>query len=225
MLAPHPDDETFGAGGTLVHHARQGDAIHAAFICSGIQGDPDGLFPRDRLAAMREDEARAAGAILGIGEFTFFGYPDNLSDADYSQVFGNLPADPDEQRRALVKGLAQKLIELIGDVRPGIVYYPWMGEINGDHWALGQAVEVIRAGPLGETISWLGYEIWSACPAATVIDVSDTFAVKLRAVAEYKTQLAYRDFEPVVRGLGAYRSLYLETGATFGEAFVGGYRP
>ena len=176
---------------------------------------------------MRQQEARAAGAILGISRFTFFGYPDNLSDADYSRVFGNLPADADGQRRALVGGFAQKLADLVAQDRPEIVYYPWTGEINGDHWALGKAVELLRetrpemAGP----ISWLGYEIWSACPAGTIVDVSDTFAEKLRAVAEYKTQLAYREFEPVVRGLGAYRSLLLEPGATFGEAFVGGYLP
>jgi LmbE family N-acetylglucosaminyl deacetylase len=227
VLAPHPDDETFGAGGTLIHHARQGDPIHAVFVCSGIAGDPDGHFPREKLAELRQQEARAAGAILGIARFTFFGYPDNLSDADYSHVFGDLPADPEAQRRALVGGFASKLAELVAADRPDVVYYPWTGEINGDHWAIGKAVELLRdtRPDLAAPISWLGYEIWAACPAGTVVDVSDTFAQKLRAVAEYKTQLVYREFESVVRGLGAYRSLLLDRGRTFGEAFTGAYLP
>jgi LmbE family N-acetylglucosaminyl deacetylase len=227
VLAPHPDDETMGAGGTLRHHARQGDRIHAVFICSGIQGDPDGLFDREELPAMREREARAAGAILGIAEFTFFGYPDNLSDADYSSVFGNLPKDPEEQRRALVGGLAQKLIDLIATDRPDIVYHPWTGEINPDHWAVGKAVEqVLAARPeLAQKVSFLGYEVWSPCPAEVLVDVSDTFGDKVRAVGEYKTQLAYRDYVPSLSGLAAYRSLLLESGATFAEAFVGRYLP
>jgi LmbE family N-acetylglucosaminyl deacetylase len=227
VLAPHPDDETFGCGGTLIHHARQGDPIDAVYVCSGIAGDPDGRYPREKLPEMREREARAAGAILGIGRFTFFGYPDNLSDADYSHVFGNLPAEPEAQRKALVGGFASKLADLVAQDRPGVVYYPWTGEINGDHWAIGKAVELLREtrSDLARSVSWLGYEIWSACPPGTIVDVSDTFADKLRAVAEYKTQLAYREFEPVVRGLGAYRSLLLDRGGTFGEAFVGGYLP
>jgi LmbE family N-acetylglucosaminyl deacetylase len=226
VLAPHPDDETMGPGGTLAHHARQGDRVHALFICSGIQGDPDGLFDREALPGMREREARAAGAILGIREFTFFGYPDNLSDADYSHVFGNLPADPEEQRRALVGGLAEKLIQVMSADRPDIVSYPWPGEINPDHWAVGKAVEQARAArpDLAKGVAFLGYEIWSPCPAEIVVDVSDTFGDKLRAVAEYKTQLAYRDYVPSLSGLAAYRSLMLEAGATFAEAFTGSYR-
>lgn len=225
VLAPHPDDETFGCGGTLVHHSKQGDEISAVFICSGISGDPDGRYPREDLTAIREQEARAAGAILGIQELTFFGYPDNLSDADYSQVFGDLPKEPEAQRRALVGGLASKLAEIVAARRPDIVYHPWNGEINGDHWALAKAVDLLRETrkDLAGGVSWLGYEIWSASVPGVIVDVSSTFDRKLLAVGEYRSQLAYQDYVPKVRGLGAYRSLMLEEGATFGEAFVGEY--
>lgn len=227
VLAPHPDDETFGCGGTLLHHKNQGDAIAAVFVCSGIQGDPDSKYPRAELPAIREKEARAAGAILGIGAFTFFGYPDNLSDADYSKVFEGLPKEPDAQRRELVGGLAGKLAAIIDAQRPAIVYHPWNGEINGDHWAVAKAVDRIREVRPDQAagISWLGYEIWSASVPGTIVDVSSTFDTKLRAVAEYRSQLAYQDYVPKVRGLAAYRSLMLEKGATFGEAFVGEYLP
>jgi len=227
VLAPHPDDETFGCGGTLVHHANQGDPISAIFVCSGIQGDPDGRYPREELAAIREREARAAGAILGIRDFAFFGYPDNLSEADYGSVFGDLPNEPEAQRRALVGGLASKLAEILAARRPEIVYHPWNGEVNGDHWAVGKAVDLVRdtRGDLARDVSWLGYEIWSASIPGVIVDVSSTFDQKLRAVAEYRSQLAYQDYVPKVRGLAAYRSLMLEKGATYGEAFVGDYLP
>jgi LmbE family N-acetylglucosaminyl deacetylase len=225
VLAPHPDDETFGCGGTLIHHANQGDPIAAVYVCSGIQGDPDGRYRRDELPAIREREARAAGAILGITEFTFFGYPDNLSDADYSHVFGDLPKEPEAQRRALVGGLATKLAELLAAQRPEIVYHPWSGEINGDHWAVAKAVDLIREtrADLARGVSWLGYEIWSASAPGVIVDVSETFDRKLKAVEEYRSQLAYQDYVPKVRGLAAYRSLLLPKGASFGEAFVGDY--
>jgi LmbE family N-acetylglucosaminyl deacetylase len=227
VLAPHPDDETFGCGGTLLHHKHQGDPISAVFICSGIQGDPDGKYRREELPAIREKEARAAAAILGIRELTFFGYPDNLSDADYSKVFQGLPTEPDAQRRELVGGLAGRLAAIIEAQKATIVYHPWNGEVNGDHWAVAKAVDRIKEtrSDFARGISWLGYEIWSASIPGTIVDVSSTFEQKLRAVAEYRSQLAYQDYVPKVRGLAAYRSLMLEKGATFGEAFVGEYLP
>jgi N-acetylglucosamine malate deacetylase 1 len=225
VVAPHPDDETLGCGGALALHARQGDPIHVLFVCSGIQGDPDGYFPRERLTETRQEEARAAAAILGVGRLTFWGYPDNLSGADYS-VFGDLPADPEAQRRALVAGFATKLAELIAEERPATVYHPWSGELNPDHWAAGQAVALLRSTrpDLDAASSWMGYDVWTPSPADTVLDVSDVIAVKLKAVREYRTQIFYRDYEPAILGLNAYRALFLEAGATYGEGYVGRYR-
>lgn len=225
VIAPHPDDETMGCGGTLALHARQGDAIHAVFVCSGVQGDPDGYFPRASLPEIRQEEARAAAAELGIGRLTFCGYPDNLSDADYTQ-FENLPAGAEAQRRALVAGCASRLAEIVAADRPATVYYPWDGELNPDHWAVGRAVTLLRATrpDLAEASSWLGYDVWTPCAADVVVDVSDAVDAKVRAVRAYRSQLIYRDYEPAVLGLDAYRSLFLEPGATYGEGFVGRYR-
>ncbi len=225
VIAPHPDDETLGVGGTLLHHSRQGDLVEAVFICSGIQGDPDGYFARDDLTRIRQEEARAAAEVLGIRTLTFWGYPDNLSDADYTAAFPDLPEEPDEQRRVLVSGLAQKLLDICSERRPDIVYFPWRGEVNPDHWAAGEAVAILQATQpeLTARTSFLGYDVWAACPPDLVIDTSDVITEKLRAVNCYRSQILYRDYEPAVRGLDAYRSLFLEAGATFGEAFVGRY--
>jgi LmbE family N-acetylglucosaminyl deacetylase len=226
VLAPHPDDETMGCGGTLALHARQGDPIHVLFVCSGIQGDPDGYFPREQLPALREAEAREAAADLGVGKLTFLGYPDNLSEADFGAVFEGLPAEPEAQRRALVAGFAEKLGALVAEERPNVVYYPWDGELNPDHWAVGQAVTLLRRvrPDLDAASSWMGYDVWTPSPADTVVDVSDAIEAKVRAVRRYRTQLHYRDYEPAVLGLDAYRAMFLETGATYGEGFVGRYR-
>ncbi|HYC76319.1 MAG TPA: PIG-L deacetylase family protein [Planctomycetota bacterium] len=226
VIAPHPDDETMGCGGTLALHARQGDPIHAVFVCSGVQGDPEGYFPRDELPALRQAEARAAAEILGVRRLTFWGFPDNLAEADFAATFGDLPRDPAAQRGALLDGFAAKLALVMDEDRPSVVYYPWSGELNPDHWAAGQAVARLRAArpDLDVAASWLGYDVWTPCPAETVVDVSDVMKVKLAATAVYRTQLLYRDYVPAVRGLDAYRSLFLEAGATFGEGFMGRYR-
>lgn len=225
VVAPHPDDETMGLGGTLALHARQEDPVKAVFICSGIQGDPDGYIPREELEETRKAEAREAAGVLGIGELQFLGYPDNLSDADYT-VFENLPENPDDQRRALVCGLAQILCGIMDDGGFDLVYHPWEEELNADHWAVGRAVRQLRETrpDLEERVSFLGYEIWSPAVPETVVDTSDVIATKLAAIRCYRSQLMYHDYTSAVLGLDAYRSLLLERGATYGEAFRGRYR-
>jgi LmbE family N-acetylglucosaminyl deacetylase len=224
VIAPHPDDETMGLGGTLAIHAAQGDAITAVFVCNGIQGDPDGWFPRDRVVAMREAEAREAAKVLGISELRFLGYPDNLSDADI-HVFEGLPDAPDDARRALADGFAARLAAML-DAEPfTIVYHPWDGELNPDHWLVGQGVSRLRRSrpDLEARVSFLGYDVWTALPPEVVIDTSEVIERKLEAVRCYKSQLFYVDYEHAVLGLDAYRSLLLERGATYGEAFAGRY--
>ncbi len=226
VLAPHPDDETMGCGGTLALHADQGDPIHVLFVCSGIQGDPDAYFPRESVTAIREEEARAAGAELGVGRFTFLGYPDNLSEADFGAVFVGLPTGAEAQRRALVAGFAEKLAGIVSSERPTTVYYPWEGELNPDHWAIGQAVRLLLSTrpDLRDAANWMGYDVWTPSAPDTVVDISSTAETKRRAVLCYRSQLLYRDYEPAIFGLNAYRALFLESGAVYGEGFVGRYR-
>jgi LmbE family N-acetylglucosaminyl deacetylase len=75
----HPDDQDFSVAGTLAKWARAGCKITSVIITSGDSGsnDPskDGSY-KPELARLREDEQRAANAMLGVGETVFLRYPD-----------------------------------------------------------------------------------------------------------------------------------------------------
>ena len=225
VIAPHPDDETMGMGGTLALHSDQGDAITALFVCNGIQGDPEGYYPRDQIVRVREQEARAAANILGIRELRFLGYPDNLSDADI-HVFEGLPENPDEARLALAHGFSDQVAALLLSSEHTIVYYPWDQELNADHFVIGQAMThlIHTHGDEFAHVSFLGYDVWSPCIPDTVLDITRVMDRKLKAVAAYESQNRYGDYAHPVSGLDAYRSILLPKGARFGEAFVGRYR-
>ncbi len=225
VIAPHPDDETLGPGGTLSLHIAQGDPVTVLFVASGVGGDPDGWFGREQLPAIRESEAREAARRLGIDKLVFLGYPDNLGEGDWRHVFGDLPEDRDEQRRALVNGISTLVETWISEHRPDIVYYPWEGELNPDHWMVGQGIRnLLLTHPERRIgIAWLGYEIWAACAPDTIVDVSCTMSRKLDATNAYASQLVYRDYAPHITGLARYRALFLEAGSTYGEAFTGHY--
>jgi N-acetylglucosamine malate deacetylase 2 len=84
----HPDDETFGPGGTIAKYAREGARISVIIATSGQAGRAAGLASTpEELGRVREDEARAAASFLGVSAVYFLGYFDGkLDQADETEV-------------------------------------------------------------------------------------------------------------------------------------------
>src|SRR5262249_55735949 len=74
VVAPHPDDEAIGCGGMICLHRRRGESVHVVFLTSGERGLPD--TPAEVVIALREEEARAAGKVLGVSGIDFLRLPD-----------------------------------------------------------------------------------------------------------------------------------------------------
>src|SRR3989338_3747071 len=70
----HPDDESFGPGGTLGLWAKQGAEIHLLCATHGEAGQGTGL------GEIRSEELRAAGKILGIKKIEFLDFKDGRID-------------------------------------------------------------------------------------------------------------------------------------------------
>ena len=75
----HPDDESFGMGGTLALYARKGVEIHLICATRGEAGemDPDCLEGFDSIAERRESELLCAAEQLGITSVHFLNYRDS----------------------------------------------------------------------------------------------------------------------------------------------------
>lgn len=201
VFAPHPDDETIGAGGVLALHHRRGDRIKAIFLTAGTAGDVERRHSPEAYRDLREAEARAAAAVLGIGELEFWRFPDGA-----------------RARSEDLEVVQPRVRNAIRDFRPGVVYYPNNQETHSDHFVTALAVERAVA-ELSERPRLLAYEIWTVFKPDLVVDISDVFASKLAAARAYPSQLAFTDFVRAVEGLDAYRSIFLPKGRRYGEAF------
>jgi LmbE family N-acetylglucosaminyl deacetylase len=88
-ILSHPDDETFGIGGTLIKYTDAGVECHSLSLTqgeAGNNGDPADPIPRETLGAVRAAELAEAGRRMGLASTTCFSYPDggvaNASEAD-----------------------------------------------------------------------------------------------------------------------------------------------
>jgi len=76
IVAAHPDDAEFMAGGTLAHWAANGASIHYLLVTDGTGGSRDPQQTHEQLAAIRREEQRNAARVLGSDDVTFLGYID-----------------------------------------------------------------------------------------------------------------------------------------------------
>ena len=116
-IFPHPDDETFSAGGLMAAARDLGD--HVILICAtrgeaGESGDPSHTTP-EALAEAREAELRAAMKVLNVDDVRFLGYRDSgmegSSEAQNPLAFVQAP----------VEEAAARLASMIREIRPDTI--------------------------------------------------------------------------------------------------------
>jgi LmbE family N-acetylglucosaminyl deacetylase len=75
-IMAHPDDIDFGSAGSIAKWCDEGWTVYYVLATSGDKGTHDPNMTRQELAAIREEEQRAAARVLGVKEVIFLGYPD-----------------------------------------------------------------------------------------------------------------------------------------------------
>jgi LmbE family N-acetylglucosaminyl deacetylase len=135
----HPDDESFGMGGTLALYAQRGVEVHLICATRGEVGETPPDFERnDRsIAELRMDELRCAGQILGLKKVHFLKYRDSgMPGSDDNSHPRALAAAPMEQVAKEIAGLIRKL-------KPQVVltFDPFGGYGHPDHIAIQRATE------------------------------------------------------------------------------------
>ena len=199
VIAPHPDDESIGCGGTLCLHVARGDRVACAFLTSGELGLKH--LPRDEAWRIREAEAERAAAVLGLARLDFLRQPDwTLGDA--------------------IEPAAAALAAVIGRETPGLLYLPHDRDAHPDHAAaVAITREALRRVGAAGGIESFGYEVWTPLQECDrVEDVTSFMARKLRAVRCYASQMTAHRYDRAARGLNAYRGA-INGQARYAEAF------
>ena len=185
VIAPHPDDEVIGGGGTICKHSARGDRVVAVFLTSGELGLKH--LRRENAWQIREAEARKAASILKLAALEFLRLPDWTSSEH-------------------VRKGARLLQSILRREAPGLIYLPHPREWHPDHQA---ALPILRAALRGAGIrqpELRGFEVWTPLAEHDCVeDITAVMALKLRALRAHRSQLGEFDYERAVKGLNQFR--------------------
>jgi len=133
----HPDDETFGLGGTLALYAQKGYDVYYVCATRGEVGAADAEFMKGfkDTAEMRTAELMRAAKILGLKDVFFLGYRDSGMPGSADNK------NPDAQVAHPIDEVAGKVVKYIRDLKPDIVltFDPIGGYKHPDHIHIQQA--------------------------------------------------------------------------------------
>lgn len=140
VFLAHPDDETFGAGGTLALYARKGYDVYSVCATRGEAGtvDEEHLRGFKDTAEMRTDELMRAAKILGLKGVYFLGYRDSgMPGTEENQ-------HPEAQISHSVDEVAGRVVKYIRELKPDIVitHDPIGGYKHPDHIHLHKATKL-----------------------------------------------------------------------------------
>lgn len=194
VVAPHPDDETLGCGGTLLRHARRGDPVHWLILTAMT---PAGHYSAAR-AARRKAEIRAVAKSYPFAAVHSLGLP-----------AARLDAVPKVE-------LVKKISAVFTRVQPEIIYLPHFGDAHTDHRIGAEAAIActkwfrqpsLRRVLAYETLSETDFGTRPFVPSVFV-DVSKTLERKIEILKLYGEELGDFPFprsETAVRALAALR--------------------
>jgi len=209
VVAPHPDDETLGVGGTIAKFAAKGDEVFVLIV----SGHLPPLYNRENYEKTVL-EAYSAFNLLGVFKSEFLEIP--------ATMIGDQPLHE-------VNG---KISKIINDFNPHIVFCPYPDR-HVDHRLVFDSV-MVATRPVGKgtdieivaTYETLSETHWNAPhiePNFTpnwVVNISDYIDVKLSALRCYESQIS--EF-PAPRSIEAVSSLAkfrgTQAGFGYGEGF------
>ena len=119
FVAPHPDDETLGCGGTILRRKHEG---HSLFWLIVSQPSPELGWTKKQISD-REVEIKKVGQKLGFSETINLEFPSVKIDTIPMSVIIN------------------KISKTLKRIEPEIIYIPFLNDVHTDHQIINKAFQ------------------------------------------------------------------------------------
>ena len=210
VFAPHPDDETWGCGGTIAKKISEGyevlivvmtDGRHAFSKVLGIESEPT----PSELKEIRKEEVKRATRVLGVPE-------ENLLFLDFEDAM----LEKNEREAQ------EKIFEILRENPPPIeVYFPYEKDYHMDHRVTNR---IVRNSIKKLGLRTMGYQYSIIQKYGRIsplidaffnlfrhnmirVDISEFLSLKEAAVKEFKSEISIissRQKKPLVEEIGKF---------------------
>lgn len=210
VISAHPDDETLGAGGSILWHKERGDEVIWLNATSIFENQG---YTRDRIDDRSEEI-------------------DTVSRAYGVNLLYNLHYPTTSLSHAVLPNIIQDISSVFQEVRPSVVYCPNRSDAHSDHRVLFEAVmactKVFRY-PYIKSV--LMYECLSETEFAPqlhdsifipnyFIDITNHLEKKIDIMKIYRSELGEHPFPRSLEGIRALATLRGSmAGVKYAEAF------
>ena len=185
VVTPHPDDAEFGVAGSVVRWVREGKDVVYVVCTNGDKGTNDPNMKPEELAKIREEEQLAAAKLLGVREVVFLRHPDQSLE------------DTAEFRKELVRLIRMYRPETVVTADPYRRYiwhrdhriaaqvtldavFPYARDVHSYPDLLEEGLEPHRVREI---------LLWGSPDTNYRLDITDTFDIKMEALACHKSQI------------------------------------
>jgi LmbE family N-acetylglucosaminyl deacetylase len=198
VLAPHPDDELIGCGGTLCRLRSAGAKVSILQATDGCRLQSLRDLPAARRKTIRLEEAGRVASALGAG-LVSWAQEDALLSCSAETIAG--------------------LLRVLARLRPTHVFTPFVGDGHADHRVLSR----ILAAALAEADvqpQILQYEVWSLVPANRYCDITDQAETLESLLLLYERAMRVEDFVHFCESRNLARGLEVTGRHAYVEAFL-----
>ena len=203
IIAPHPDDETLGAGGTLLKYKANGAQTACAFVTSVRKND---AFDADFVTA-REKEIKEVVAAYRFDKY-------------YDLDFPAAQLTPNDTGN-LIKAIGA----VVKDFEPTVVLLPFDKDVHSDHrvifdaaWSCTKSFRYpsVRQVMMYETISETDFSTDEFHPD-TFVDITDFIDEKMKILSIYDSQMGE---PPFPRSYERVKALAVHRGGLFAMRYA-----
>jgi len=179
VIAPHPDDEIFGPGGTLIQSIRKGSCVSTLYLTTGS----------DYCADRMREEAKAVGKQVGYD--TYF--------LEYRA--GSLPIDQE-----CIERFSKMVNEYSPDV---VFIPFCLDDHDDHRRASHILLLADKMGLLKCDFQIWAYQVYTSIIPSVVVDITDVAQEKEAAIRIWESQMEKRDWVQFSLGLNAYNVRFL----------------
>jgi len=180
VICSHSDDQIIGAGGAIAKYAKEGFDVHTVVLSFG-----EGVKPhlrREVISRTRVKEAQKADKIIGGKGVVFLGLKELHFEEDFEK-----------------RGMSQNFIKILQRLKPVKIFTHSSDDAHPDHRAALRLV--LKAyNQVNLKSDLYTFEIWHLLnlkkrnKPKLVVDTSDTFKIKIKALKAFKSQIDLSNF-------------------------------